>query len=520
MPLQPLRLVGPRNGVSSGQVVVSRVATREWRVTIGALKSENGAELKGEAVRIRYAVQEEGPYCDTLVEKAPAGQNVVPVWLIVDIPRDQEPGLYTGELTMWAGPRQLRVPVELQVCAWTLPDPKDYISHVSLLHSPDTLALKYDVEPWSDRHFELIERSLALMGQVGNDVIYIPVVRLTHLGNNNVMIRWTKAAGGFDVDFAVFDRFLDLYEKHCGPPKVLCLEVWNHRIRGGDPPPYRGAEGSEAFWSPMMAGVRESVGRRGWDESCIMIGAAGDRWPGKPTVEFFKQIAPYARWCIYTHGRWRGTRKDGEDGRLTAFSGMEIGYYVNPWGYGETRLVGDTRYKPWTKPFVHAGSMRECISAWSHPVRYRNLADISINKGNQGFGRIGLDYWPIEGQPLLCKYERKGWERLYKENPRSVVVSGEHGAAPTVRFQLLREGVQEAEARIVIAAALARDDAGDVLGEDLFRLCSDLLAERRAVRAEAKDRAQAQVESDWLQLTARLFQAAADVASTLGGGQH
>jgi len=335
----------------------------------------------------------------------------------------------------------------------------------------------------------------------------------------------------YEMDLSVFERFVDLYEKHCGPPKVLCLEVWNHRIRGGDPPlvtrydpgertmselaaPVYGAEGSEAFWTPMMDGVRASVRRRGWDESCIMIGAAGDRWPRKPTVEFFKRIAPYARWTIYTHGRWRGTREEGEGGRFIVANGMEIGYYENPWGYGESRLVGDVRYRPWDEPYLKAGSMRECIAEWSHPVRYRNLADISVNKNNQGFGRVGLDYWPVDGEVLLCLYERKGWERLYKENPRSIVACGPDGAVPTVRFQLLREGVQEAEARIIVARVLECDDAVEVAGIARIQQYQGLLEERRAARTATKNRPEAQIESDWLALMARLFRAASGICTT------
>jgi len=529
-PLRPMRLVAPRNGVCSGQVVLGGlVGLDEVVVNVGELNAEGPASIRDEALKVRYAVREEGPYCDTLVEEAPEGQGVVPVWLIVDVPADQEPGRYAGQMTIRAGPAEIEVPVELQVCAWTLPDPKDYVSHVSLLHSPDTLALKYGVEPWSDRHFELIGKSLALMGQVGNDVIYIPVVRYTHLGNNNGMIRWIETADGHVANLSVLERFLDLYEKHCGPPKVLCLEVWNHRIRDAEQPivtrydpgdrvmselaaPLYGTEDSEAFWTPMMDGVRESVRKRGWDERCIMVGAAGDRWPRKSIVEFFRQIAPYARWSIFTHGRWRGTRKNDDDGRFTIANGMEIGYYVNPWGYGDSRLVGDTRYKPWDKPYVKAGSMRECIATWSHPVRYRNLADISVNRGNQGFGRVGLDYWSVGGQTLLCLHERKGWERLYKGNPRSVVVAGPDGAVPTVRFQLLREGIQEAEARIAVAGLLDLRRTSQAQDKDLVRRGHDLLERRQAVRRDAKDSPHTQLSADWNALTAELYELAHEMS--------
>jgi hypothetical protein len=148
---------------------------------------------------------------------------------------------------------------------------------------------------------------------------------------------------------------------------------------------------------------------------------------------------------------------------------------------------------------------------------------MSVNKLNQGFGRVGLDYWPVDGRPLIGRHER--WETLYRDNPRAIAVAGPDGALPTVRYQMLREGVQEAEARIVIAGALAREDAEETLGADLAKRCRDLLDQRRAARGgfgparggaprpAARDLPEAQVSCDWLGLTAGLYAAAGEVAA-------
>jgi hypothetical protein len=528
-PLRPLTLVAPRNGACSAQLVLScRSGLTGVAVEVGPLVCAGGERIAPEAVRVRYAVREAGPYCDTLAERPAEGARAAPVWVIAEIPAGQAPGRYEGRIALRAGSRGFEAPVAIEVCAWTLPAPRDYVTHVSLLHSPDTLAVKYGVEPYGQRHLALIAKSLELMGTVGNDVLFVPVVRYTHLGNDTGMIRWVRAGERPEADFTAFDAFLDLYEKHVGPPKVLCLDVWNLRIRDGAAPavtardprsgtmsemaaPMYGGPGAEAFWKPVMDGVRERVLRRGWDERCIMVGVASDRWPRRETVEFFRAIAPYARWAVFTHGRWRGRRESRDDGRMSLAEGMEIGYHEDPWGYGGTRLVGDIRYRPWTERYVKAGAMRECVSDWSPPVRFRNLSDMSVNKLNQGFGRVGLDYGRVDGRPLIGRHER--WETLYRDNPRAIAVAGPDGALPTVRYQMLREGVQEAEARIVIAGALAREDAEETLGADLAKRCRDLLDQRRAARAAARDLPEAQVSCDWLGLTAGLYAAAGEVAA-------
>jgi len=533
-PPHPIGLVGTRNGVCSGQAIISSPAGLDAvSVNVGPLISDAGYRMPDAALRIRYAVQGDAPYCDTLLAAPPAGARVLPVWLIVEIPKEQEPGRYTGEFRIKCGEQAFDVPVELTVSRWTLPDPVGYITHVSLLHSPDTLALKYGVEPFSDRHFDLIAKSLSLMGSVGNDVIYVPVIRYTHLGNNTGMIRWARKGEGADryvVDFSVLERFLDLYTKHCGPPKVLCLEVWNRNVRNGRAPlvtgldsvsgeiseieaPHYSKERSAAFWRPMMEGVRDIVKRRGWNENCIMLGVAADWWPRPATVEFYKTIAPYARWAIFTHGRRREVKGDRGKDTLMFPSGMEIGYYEHPQGWGRSRFVGRMDYAPWPHDHTKAGSMRYSVLQWSHPVSYRNLSDASVNPGNQGFGRVGLDYWPVKGRTLIGAYQR--WGKLYRLNPRSIIAAGDEGPVSTVRFQMLREGVQEAEARIFIADVLRREEAPGLLGRELHARAVDLLKERLAVRVVARKMPEAQISLDGLGLTRRLFDTAADIADAL-----
>jgi len=495
----------------------------------GTFKTAGGAELESEFVRVRYAVQADGPYCDALAEEVPKGQGVVPVWLIVNVPSDQEPGLYSGQMTVRAGEQEIEVPVEVQVCAWALPDPKDYISHVSLLHSPDTLSRRYGVKPWSERHFELIEESLSLMGQVGNDVVYIPVVRYTHLGNNSGMIRWAGGADGdAKVELGVLERFLDLYEKHCGPPKVLCLDVWSRRIRRGESPaisqldtrtgkveemaaPPYGAEGSDIFWRPMMDGVRHAVRQRGWDERCVMIGVATDWWPRRQTVTFFKSIAPYARWAIFTHGRERNLRRSDRPGVVTVGPGMEIGYHESPFF-----LDDKMAWLPWERGFLKATSMRGYVTTAAHPLFYRLATDLACTPETLGIARIGLDYWTEDGYTLIGAYER--WNKLFRNSPRTLTVPGLAGPLPTVRYQVFKEGLQETEARLYIAQALYRDSLRPALAAALRARLHSVL-ERRLKGRELAAAHVEQASAQWYRQTMDVYAAAGELQASVGGGQ-
>lgn len=536
-PLRPVRTVAARGGVCSGQVVLSSsTGLRNVRAEIGRLKHASGATIPPEAVTIRYARQsEEARYCDAFVPE-PAGHAAVqPVWVIVDVPARQQPGWYTGELKVAAEGKTFDVSVQVLVSAWKLPDPKDYLSFASLLQSPDSVALHYEVEPLSPRHFALLEKSLELMGQVGNDVLFVPVVHHTHMGHHTGLVRWIKQDGGCRPEFEAFEKYLDLYVKHCGAPKVICLIVWKpqfgnqSRFRGAqvktiepifvtelDPAtgrmteleaPMFGREGSDAFWKPMIDGVRRIVRQRGWDERRVMIGQGFDSRPLKPTVDFFRNIAPGVRWTVFSH--W--VRDAGPlDGRLVVNDGMEVGYREEVAGGLLPELRPGYPNLP-KQDFLTAGAHRIQILTWSSPTAYRNVSNMTGT-----FCRIGLDFWPVvrEGDRLRSLFNTRicgSW--LYKSNPREIVAPGPEGAVGGVRFQMLREGVQETEARIFIAKSLPGLPAEK---QDRYRR---LLSERAEARRVAKALTQAQISLDWLGLTARAYAAAAELAGLKSDGR-
>jgi len=196
----------------------------------------------------------------------------------------------------------------------------------------------YETSPWGAAL--MFESRLPLMGQVGNDVLFIPVVHGTHLGHQTGLVRWVKDGTQYRPEFAVLQRYLDLYEKHCGPPSVICLVVWkpqfgSHALfrgaqvktrepivvtqldpaTGGMSPltaPMFGKPDSEVFWKSMIDGVRKIVRGRGWDERQLMLSQGFDSRPLQEAVDFFHKIAPGMRWTVFSH--WSGDPgpKDGK----------------------------------------------------------------------------------------------------------------------------------------------------------------------------------------------------------------
>lgn len=268
-PARPIRIVGARNGVFSGKVVVGSAAAIEGlQAAVSELRTSEGASIPAKSVGVRYGAtnptQSEaegfwkmgfsGVRFDALLDKAPevvppvpvkrakvlsdclglpeavTPAAVIPVWVTVRIPKGTAPGAYTGTLALRAkGAESVSVPIRLQVASWTLPDVKDYGSLLFIYQSPDTLETYYKVPRWSENHWRMIEASLKLMGEAGNIGLIFPLQAESAMGNAESFIPWIrKADGTYEYDFTRFDRYLETALKYHHPHrlKVIAVNVW------------------------------------------------------------------------------------------------------------------------------------------------------------------------------------------------------------------------------------------------------------------------------------------------------
>jgi hypothetical protein len=274
-PLGPVEILGTRNGLFSGKVVVgSTEPIRGLKTRPGRLIGSGGV-IPASNVRIRYGIPWGGqapnsktrltpfaPYptyanrLGALADEPPAevevmtpgrrsgqywkfqsypGQPkpvngaIVPVWIMVRVPADVGAGAYSGSVLLEVqGEEPVHVPVRLQVEDYTLPDTQDYRTWLDVIESPDTLALEYGVPLWSDQHFDLIARSFRRIGETGARTLYVPLIAHSNLGNEQSMVRWIETEGGCDYDFSVMERYLDVARENMGTPKLIVFVVWDH----------------------------------------------------------------------------------------------------------------------------------------------------------------------------------------------------------------------------------------------------------------------------------------------------
>ena len=616
--LGPIRLVGARNGAFSGKVVAGSdgpikglratvtdlsAATGRGRIPPGAIEvryarpgePESGANARYLAAVNRFRALDEHPPDEVPVavkQKVPVRKGrdnpwhtlespdleptfgaACPVWVTVTVPKDTPPGDYRGTLTVTAtGEKTVNVPVELTVCPWTLPDPRDWHTFAEVVQSPETLALAYDVPLWSDEHFRLIDRSLRLTAQSGMPSVYVPLICETNLGNAETMVRWIRNPDGtYRHDFTPMERYLDLVEKHRGKPQVVCFWMWDtflERTLGGrgdekwnagdvvkalkdakghgpdvtllDPktgktskmelPLYIDPK-SETMWRPLADELMQRMKKRGWSD-VAMLGCMCDYQPSKPAQANLARLFPGMKWVSHAH---QLPRKDLEVGCAAVVFAS----------YREYRDPVDGRRHGWKLPELELEFPRP-LRNWFQIAQFRLVNEINIASLFRGSARFGGDYFQVLADrrgrlqgTIAGRFPKSHWHNLRIEV--NFLEKGPGGAVSTADYEMFREGVQECEARIFVERALTDKALRAKLGDETAARLQAVLDERaRAARSGAGTFVQSGhyaqhhtaayswvqhpgiiggqwfVHSGWQDRSKALFTAADEVATKLG----
>ncbi|KPK79160.1 MAG: hypothetical protein AMJ81_13695 [Phycisphaerae bacterium SM23_33] len=497
-----LRLVGPRNGLCSAQLVLGTdkdIAAIEATVT--ELRSVTGdGAIPTSAVSVFHMMPypEEGlseklgderglagsfptqaqlqqhtrmpdarqryvfDHITSQPQPLPAGRSR-PLWISLRIPADTPAGLYRGTLRCKAeGLAEMQVPVEAEVVGWRLPDPKDFQTYVGLEENPYGVAQQYGVAAWSDQHFKLLEGSLHQIARAGGTWLNVPVVRGTEFGNrDDSMIRWLrKRDGSFAYDFRVLDRYLELAVKHLGKPRMINFVV----MPGLDGPNFQAAgeimvtdeaTGKTApvpacgpgvslaekkrIWLPLATALHRHLQAKGLDKA-MHWGYPLDSELDHELVVLLGDHLPAVRWLGGPHqlGGYREPKYYGVLGTVRYFDNFAGFRMSMGWKAPQTHL---------TIPRIDS-SVQSLITA-SHPFAFRTLVNHSLALGRAGFTRVGADAWASSHYAgMRIPTWIVGMPVLFTLWP------GPEGAESSARHEALIEGIQEAEARIFIEKAL------------------------------------------------------------------
>ena len=206
-----------------------------------------------------------------------------PVWVSVSIPREHIiKGMYRGNVTVKEDGQVLaQLPLVVTVKDRMLPEPKDWAFHLDLWQNPYAVARYYNVEPFSQEHFDLMRPIMKRYAEAGGKVITASIMHKPWNGQTydpfESMVTWMKKADGtWWFDYTVFDKWVE-FMMSCGVKKEInCYSMvpWRLSFQYFDQASnqfkyFNGKPGEpayEEFWMRMLQSFAEHLKEKGWFE--------------------------------------------------------------------------------------------------------------------------------------------------------------------------------------------------------------------------------------------------------------
>ncbi len=393
-----------------------------------------------------------------------------PVWISVDIPDDTPAGTYEGSITSKSESGTVDHMITLEVLDKVLPDPSDWSFHLDLWQNPFAVARFHGVELWSRDHFKLLKPLLEKLADAGQKCITATLVVQPWGGGAcfdpfGSMINWTKKKDGtWAYNYFIFDKYVS-FAMECGINKQInCYSMvpitnefsWfdeetSETLRMEAKP---GTEKYENFWRGFLLDFRTHLKGKGWLEITALALDEREQEEMKANFKFLEETAPEFKISmagfyyedinssLYEFSsNWRDYGRIPEDAIKTRKKAGQITTYYVACGI------------PKPNNFTFSPQAESCFEGW-----------LASAMGFDGFLRWAYNSWPEN--PLL--------DSRYTKWPSGDTYFVYPDAQSSVRFERLREGIQDYEKIRILREELSGKSSEEALAE-LKRL-NDFLA--------------------------------------------
>ena len=210
------------------------------------------------------------------------------IWVSVEVPKDAAAGTYTGTVTVSANEvESLVFTYTLEVADAVLPDAEEFEDgfDIELWQNPFIVAEYYNVEPFSEEHFNILRPHMEKYKSIGGHAITTTIVDDAWAGQtysaNAVkypsMIQWTKKTdGSFSFDYTKFDKWIQFNKELGIGDKIICYSIapWNNAITYYDEATGSnqtvsvtpGTETYTTMWTAFLQNLMVHMESKGWKE--------------------------------------------------------------------------------------------------------------------------------------------------------------------------------------------------------------------------------------------------------------
>lgn len=396
--------------------------------------------------------------------------TVRPVWISIDIPAEAHAGIYRGTLSVLIkGKTKQKLNLEIGVQNKVLPPPAQWTYHLDLWQHPTAVARWHNVPVWSNEHYEHLYPVMKMLADAGQKVITANLNKDPWNGQcydrYADMIVWTKKVdGSWSYDYSAFDKWVS-FMMELGINKMInCYSMvpWNNELdyrdeRTGAKVTIQAVPGTDLFaevWTPFLKDFSKHLAQKGW--LSITNIAMDERSPEmmKATISLVQKITPDLGISLAdNHKSYKeypfikdlcvkhGAVVEEADLKYRKENGLNTTYY----SYCGTKFPNQ---------FTFSLPAEAVYAAW-----YAKAA------GFDGFLRWAYNSW-VENPLLDSRYSTWPAGDTYLVYPE---------ARSSIRFERLREGIQDVEKIRIIQNELAVSKKTED-SEKLKRLTSVLSA--------------------------------------------
>ncbi|MBR5515916.1 MAG: DUF4091 domain-containing protein, partial [Clostridia bacterium] len=267
-----ISLAAARNSTASFQILL----TSDCRFTLNVGASAFFAQKRRSVIRVEadtkgifdidfniesLLADDDRCYKADILESTPVKEvednTAVAVFADIKVSENTEPGkyeipIYFYESDLFSEEEKLaETKVTLEVFAYTFPDMKDSPFFLDLWQHNCNIARKYEVEPFSDAHFEIMDKYLSSMAKLGQKTVTLIMSdtpwsgQWCHLETRNEanLYEYSIAKisrekdGSFTYDFSAVQRYIDLCAKHDIKGEISLyglVNVWCDYLGGFD----------------------------------------------------------------------------------------------------------------------------------------------------------------------------------------------------------------------------------------------------------------------------------------------
>mgnify|MGYP000317914791 len=331
---------------------------------------------------------------------------------------------------------------------------------------------------WSDAHFEALRPVMKPLADAGQKVVTATLNK--DPWNNQCydayadMIVWTKGAdGAWTYDYAAFDRWVEFMEGLGVDKQINCYSMlpWNNMLHyrdaaTGEWVDVKAEPGQPAFdemWRPFLADFVRHLEEKGWlAKTCI---AMDERSPEQMeiAVAFLAEHAPQLGIALAdNHDSYKRYPQLHD---ICVSARQEVA----PEDIAARRAAGQV-----TTYYVCCSHRYPNMFTFSDPVEATVAAWYAVANGYDGFLRWAYNSWTED--PL-----RDSRFRTWPAGDTYVIYPG---GRSSIRFERLREGIQDAEKIRILRAEAGR---GNSAGADEKRARLEAVIAPFASREPAAD---------------------------------